>query len=598
MSEDRGRVVGSGHEPDPSLAVLSAVRTLSSAVAVDLRRSIEEALESDMDPRMLLGDVLIFNSQPLGEAALVAVDRVLAWEAERKPQPVSDFTGALTLAAEGAKVVVWRGDITTLAVDCIVNAANDQGLGCFVPSHRCIDNVLHRAAGPRLREACRGELAQRPDHSLPSGAAPLVTPAFFLPAKWVLHVTGPALRYGTVSPNAKEERLLAACYTGCLEAAMRQGAQSIAFCCLSTGLFNYPAPLAARTALNTVQKWLEAHPNVLDMVLFDVFTAKDDAIYHQLAPQVFPVLLAERTIVDFSSANVQKASEWIREAEAVLVCAGAGMSVKQGEMVYVNPADFARFYPDFRLTRDWGYTTAYECMGLFEDGRVTDQYRWGFWATHAMNQRYRFDPNAGYAALRQLIGPRDYFVYTSNADGCFVRAGFNADQVYTPQGDWQWYQCAKPCDAQAFWQSKSMLDRAAQVLTKDGSLPSKEVPKCARCKGPCLPNVRGGDWFLETPHESAKLRYRSWLKHLHSEGKKVAIVEVGAGFNTPTVTRYPMEALARRLPGACLIRINPTEAEVPADLPKAVSIAEGWEALLKLLPLQQPIEAVQISVGS
>lgn len=585
-------MVGSGHEPDPSQAVLSAIRQFCIAAPRDLRRTIEEALETDMDPRMLLGDVLIFNSQPLGEETLAAVDRVLAWERERRPPALSDFTGALTLGIErdSTKVVIWRGDITTLAVDCIVNAANDQGLGCFVPAHRCIDNVIHRAAGPRLREACRAELVHRPGRSLPAGSAPLVTSAFSLPAKWVLHVTGPALRYGAVMPTVQEERLLAAGYTGCLEAAMQQGAKSIAFCCLSTGIFSYPAKLAAKTALNTVKTWLETHPNVFDLIIFDVFTAKDDTIYHQLAPQVFPLLLSERNLVDLSEANMQKASQWLREAEAILVCAGAGMSVKQGEMVYTSTADFARFYPNFRISRDWGYSTAYECMGIFEDRRVSDQYRWGFWATHAMNQRYRFTPNDGYTALRRLIGEKDYFVYTSNADGCFVRADFHPDHIYTPQGDWQWYQCAQPCSPQAFWPSKPLLDRAAQVLEKDGGLPSASVPKCALCSGPCLPNVRGGDWFLESPHESARLRYKSWLKSMQDEGKRVAIVEVGAGFNTPTVTRYPMEALARRLPGACLIRINPTEAEVPADLPKAVSIVEGWEALLKLLELQAPSE--------
>ena len=585
-------MVGSRHEPDPSQAVLSAIRLFCSAAPRDLRRSIEEALEGDMDPRMLLGDVLIFNSQPLGEETLSAVDRVLAWERERRPPALSDFSGALTLGTErdSTKVVIWRGDITTLAVDCIVNAANDQGLGCFVPAHRCIDNAIHRAAGPRLREACRAELAHRPGRSLPAGSRPLVTPAFSLPAKWVLHVTGPALRYGTVMPTAQEERLLAEGYTGCLEAAMQQGAKSIAFCCLSTGIFSYPDKLAAKTALNTVKTWLEAHPNIFDLIIFDVFTANNDTFYHQYAPSVFPLLLSERNLEDLSEANLQKACQWLQEAEAILVCAGAGMSVKQGEMVYTSTADFARFYPNFRISRDWGYSTAYECMGIFEDRRVTYQYRWGFWATHAMNQRYRFTPNDGYAALRRLIGDKDYFVYTSNADGCFVRADFHPDNVYTPQGDWQWYQCSRPCSPQAFWPSKPLLDRASQVLEKDGSLPSASVPKCALCNGPCLPNVRGGDWFLESPHESARLRYKSWLKSMQDEGKRVAIVEVGAGFNTPTVTRYPMEALARRLPGACLIRINPTEAEVPGDLPKAVSIMQGWEALLKLLELQVPSE--------
>ena len=581
MSGAGGEMEEGGQQPDPCLQALLALR---GRVDRELQHSIDHALAAEMDARMLLGDVLIFNSTPLPEDLLTSIDSIYSLEAAKKAQPTSDFTGALTLRlpASPTEIVILRGDITSLAVDCIVNAANDQGLGCFVPSHRCIDNVIHRAAGPRLREACRRELVTRPRQQLPAGAPPLVTPGFFLPSKWVLHVTGPALHYGANQPTDREQDLLASAYRECLDAATRLGARSIAFCCLSTGLYNYPGKKAAAVALDTVKRWVEANPAGVDRVVFDVFTQKDDEIYHALAKSWFEVVLAERNLEEVEGRKVAKAGTWLREAEAVLVCAGAGMSVKSGEMVYTNPTDFSHFYPNFRLTRDWDYHTAYDCMGIFEDSRVTQPYKWGFWVSHALNQRYRFTPNAGYAALRSLIGARDYFVYTSNADGCFVRADFNPDQVYTPQGDWQWYQCARPCRADAFWPAKPMLDEAVRVVKEDGSLPAEKVPKCEFCKGNCLPNVRGGDWFLETPHEAAKLRYKSWLKAMQTAGKKVAIVEVGAGFNTPVVTRFPMEALARRMQGASLIRINPTEADVPADIPQAVGIPAGWEVLLRL----------------
>ena len=575
---------------ETSELVRRALRLFCTHSPQDFRQALESAMShEDIDLRSLLGDALIFNPNPVPEPVLAAVDRVLSREAAARPAPVREFPGALVCAlGENSltKVVVWRGDITSLGVDCVVNAANEEGLGCFQPSHRCIDNVIHRAAGPRLREACRREMKKRPREQLPAGEAPVVTEGFNLPAKWVLHVTGPALRYGSKAPTAAEERLLSSCYTECLDAAVRISARSIAFCCISTGLFSYPGHLAANTALETVKRWLNSHRAVFDTIVFDVFTPQDDKLYHTLTPTVFPTVVSQRSPVDSTASKMSQAYAWLSEADAILVCAGAGMSVKEGEMVYTNPDDFARFYPNFRLTREWGYKTAYDCMGIFHDPQISQAYRWGFWATHAMNQRYRFQPNDGYRAVRELIGDKDYFVYTSNADGCFVTAGFEEDRVFTPQGDWQWFQCAKPCRQDAFWPSKPMLDRAAETLNPDGGLPATSVPKCAFCHGDTFPNVRGGDWFLETPHDPAKRRYKSWVKSMETSHKRVAILEVGAGFNTPGVTRFPMESLARRLPGAALVRVNPTEADVPFDVPRAVGIAEGWEAVRKLLEMR------------
>ena len=134
-----------------------------------------------------------------------------------------------------ARLSVWRGDITTLEADAIVNAANSALLGCWVPGHHCIDNAIHTFAGVQLRLAC-AELMERQGHAEPTGRAQ-VTDAYNLPAHWVLHTVGPI---ADGAPTERHRRELASCYESCLEAAAARGCRTVAFCCVSTGAFGFP----------------------------------------------------------------------------------------------------------------------------------------------------------------------------------------------------------------------------------------------------------------------------------------------------------------------------------------------------------------------
>ncbi len=174
---------------------------------------------------------------------------------------------------------LWQGDITRLAVDAIVNAANSQLLGCFIPMHRCIDNAIHSAAGMQLREEC-AEIMHAQGHEEPTGKAK-ITRGYNLPAKWVIHTVGPIV-YGEY-PTEKDCRLLADCYRNCLALADEKGLESIAFCCISTGEFHFPQDEAAEIAVATVREYLEAHPDAaLRAVLFNVFKDKDYYLYKDL----------------------------------------------------------------------------------------------------------------------------------------------------------------------------------------------------------------------------------------------------------------------------------------------------------------------------
>ena len=183
--------------------------------------------------------------------------------------------------------VLWQGDITRLAVDAIVNAANAVLLGCFVPLHRCIDNAIHSAAGLSMRAAC-DEIMRAQGHEEPAGRAK-ITPGFNLPARYVLHTVGPIIApagsrvetpgvFAGVTREAAQ--CLASCYCACLDLAAAHDLTSVAFCCISTGEFHYPPHEAAETAVKTCRAWLQAN-DVPMRIIFNVFKAEDLAIYRR-----------------------------------------------------------------------------------------------------------------------------------------------------------------------------------------------------------------------------------------------------------------------------------------------------------------------------
>jgi O-acetyl-ADP-ribose deacetylase (regulator of RNase III) len=176
------------------------------------------------------------------------------------------------------KVVLWQGDITTLKVDAIVNAANNQLLGCFQPQHKCIDNVIHNRAGVQLRNDCHAIMSKQ-GHVEATGDAKL-TRAYNLPSNYVIHTVGPIVQ-GEVTTQTKT--LLAACYNSVLDIAKAVDAiRSIAFCAISTGVFGYPLDQAAPVAIQTVGNWLKEHPDQLDIVIFNVFRKRDLHIYQSV----------------------------------------------------------------------------------------------------------------------------------------------------------------------------------------------------------------------------------------------------------------------------------------------------------------------------
>lgn len=178
------------------------------------------------------------------------------------------------------KISIWQGDITRLQVGAIVNAANSQMLGCFIPCHRCIDNAIHSAAGIQLREECNEYMKSKKAqygirYEEPTGQA-VLTKGYNLPAQHVIHTVGPVVD-GTLNDGLRRD--LRSCYENVLQCCAENGIRSVAFCCISTGEFHFPNEAAAGIAIETITDFLEDDSREFDRIIFNVFKEEDRKFY-------------------------------------------------------------------------------------------------------------------------------------------------------------------------------------------------------------------------------------------------------------------------------------------------------------------------------
>ena len=226
--------------------------------------------ESDEERFRLLRSLMnIRPPKPVTEEFLAVQDEFL--KEKISSNGITDIAG-LTPIEDG--IYLWKGDITTLKCGAIVNAANSQMLGCFQPCHSCIDNTIHTFSGIQLRLECAG-IMENQGREEPTGSAK-ITSAYNLPCGYIIHTVGPIVS-GRL--NDIHCRQLESCYRSCFETAVRSNVQSIAFCCISTGVFGFPQKEAAEIAVNTVREFRKNH-NI--EVIFNVFRQDDYHIYSGL----------------------------------------------------------------------------------------------------------------------------------------------------------------------------------------------------------------------------------------------------------------------------------------------------------------------------
>ena len=234
-------------------------------------RNIEISKDHDEQKKLLRSLMNIRMAAPISEAFLQTQDEYL--QETIKEKGITDIKDLIP-AEEG--IYLWQGDITTLKCDAIVNAANSGMTGCYQPCHNCIDNCIHTYAGVQLRNAC-AEIIEKQGYEEPTGCAK-ITSAFNLPCKYVLHTVGPIVQGHLTKEH---EELLASCYRSCLELADENGVKSVAFCCISTGVFMFPNERAAEIAVQTVRDYRKEKNSGIE-VIFNVWKDEDYEIYREL----------------------------------------------------------------------------------------------------------------------------------------------------------------------------------------------------------------------------------------------------------------------------------------------------------------------------
>lgn len=256
---------------------LEQIRQLNAMLLTEMPEYQPQAQKFPQDAasqrRLLRSLMNVRPPMPLKREFLAMQDDLLS--AERDSKGVVDGT-ALPAVNSHPRIAVWKGDITRLKVDAIMDADNSALLGCFCPCHGCIDNAIHSAAGLQLRDECN-QIMQAQGHPEPNGRAKL-TKGYNLPARFVLHTVGPIVQ-GRVTSRDREE--LAFCYRSCLELAAEHGLESVAFCCISTGEFHFPNQQAAEIAVETVTGFLKQDISI-KKVIFNVFKDIDETIYRRI----------------------------------------------------------------------------------------------------------------------------------------------------------------------------------------------------------------------------------------------------------------------------------------------------------------------------
>ena len=226
--------------------------------------------------------VNIRQAKPISEEFLKIEDNYL--QEELKSKNITNVEDIRTIKEQyhncnivnTDKICLWQGDITKLKIDSIVNAGNSQGLGCFLPNHNCIDNQINTFAGVRLRLACN-EIMKNLNYNLETGKA-IITKGYNLPSKYVIQTVGPIIENKVVE-NKKEE--LANCYKNSLKLAIDNGIRTIAFPCISTGVFRFPKELASIIALKTVDELITSYKDKIDKVVFNLWSDEDVKIYEK-----------------------------------------------------------------------------------------------------------------------------------------------------------------------------------------------------------------------------------------------------------------------------------------------------------------------------
>ena len=247
----------------------------------------------------------------------------------------------------------------------------------------------------------------------------------------------------------------------------------------------------------------------------------------------------------------------LKTADCVLIGAGAGLSVDAGND-YMDKESFAQNYPELVKL---GFQMKAQLMGYEV---LPPDLEWSYLARHINEARFQPPPQQVYERLFDLVKDKDYFVITSNVDMLFVKNGFDESKIFTPQGDYALLQCLGPCWTKT-WETKPIIDNIISNIDPITKKIDRSIsPICPNCGGPAFMNVRGGSWFIEEPYREQAKRFNKWIQK--ADNCQILVLEIGAGFNTPGVVRWPMEQIVFKFMNSQLIRVNLQYPQVPKEI--------------------------------
>lgn len=268
----------------------------------------------------------------------------------------------------------------------------------------------------------------------------------------------------------------------------------------------------------------------------------------------------------------------IQDADAVIIGAGAGLSASAG-FIY-DGERFARYFRDFE--EKYGFHDMY--TGGFYPYETAEEH-WAYWSRYIWVNRYMDAPRPVYQKLLQLVRDRDYFVLTTNVDHCFQKAGFDKNRLFCTQGDYGLFQCSEPC-CQETWDNEETV-RRMMAEQRNMRVPSELIPHCPRCEKPLTMNLRSDDKFVQDEGwYRAAGRYEDYLRR-HQRGK-VLYLELGVGYNTPAIIKYPFWKMSLRNRQAVFACVNRGQAVCPVDLRRRAICIDGdiGTVLVRLLTAQ------------
>ena len=273
--------------------------------------------------------------------------------------------------------------------------------------------------------------------------------------------------------------------------------------------------------------------------------------------------------------QIQRLKTALDEADAVVIGAGAGLSTSAG-FTY-DGERFHKYFADFEAK--YGFHDMYS-GGFYP--YATPEEHWAYWSRYIRINRYTDAPKPVYKELFRLVKDRDYFVITTNVDHCFQKAGFDKKRLFYTQGDYGLFQCSEPC-CQETWDNEAVIKQMV-AEQKDMKIPSALVPRCPHCGKPLTMNLRSDDRFVEDEGwHAAAGRYANFLRT--REGQKILFLELGVGYNTPVIIKYPFWQMTAKNPRTTYACINRGEVFCPDEIADRAICVDGdiGEAIEKVL---------------